>query len=84
MNSGVPLGQYRSIGTGVDLQCRACGQWRHIPLDLAIATLGEAFPVTMVGSRARKPCERCGALDFYSCPAFKPKTGGSGKPHASP
>lgn len=81
---GVPLGDFRKHGAGVELSCRGCSLTKKLDLEAVIDGLvmlglgGEHTGIRAVGRTFTRPCKRCGALAWETRPWFPPIPGQDG------
>jgi len=81
---GVPLGHYRQHKANIELHCNRCALFKVIPLEATIERLnargldGEGVGIVELSRYVTQDCERCGAKDWTTRPAFPPRPGQDG------
>lgn len=74
----VPLAHYRKHGAGVELICGECALTTVLDLEAVISGLrargrgGEFTGIAEVGKKLRRPCDRCGAVQWQTRPWMPP------------
>lgn len=81
---GLLLSYFRQHGANIELHCGKCALFKVVPLEATIERLnargldGENVGIVELARYVRQACERCGAKDWTTRPAFPPRPGQDG------